>query len=253
MQTEPFAPGDITVGDRMRAVDDEAVDRLAGSIREIGLQTPLTIRWVNDEDGELSPVLVAGRHRLAAAIKLGLPMVQCIVLKGSETDARLWEIAENLHRANLSPDERDEHIREWVALVDEKGRASPPLRGGEQPNYEGKKRAARDLGVDPKTVREALALGNLSNEARDAANVAGLNRKEKIAVSNEPAEAQPAKIHELAERRVKPAPAIKNAFESEEDWRRALFNVWNRGAQDWRERAMETIDAPVFDSTRFGT
>ena len=33
---------------------------------------------------------------------------------GSELDARLWEVAENLHRAELTALERAEHISQWI-------------------------------------------------------------------------------------------------------------------------------------------
>jgi ParB family chromosome partitioning protein len=32
-------------------------------------------------------------------------------------DARLWEIAENLHRAELTFAERAEHVAEWIAIT----------------------------------------------------------------------------------------------------------------------------------------
>lgn len=43
--------------------------------------------------------------------------------------------------------------------------------------------------------------------------------------------------------------AIVDCEQSEIFWRRALFTVWNRGAQDWRDRALEAMDKPVFDRT----
>src|SRR3954449_6897660 len=46
--------------------------------------------------------------------QLGWETVPCIVLEeGQEREARLWEIAENLHRAELPAVERAEHIDEW--------------------------------------------------------------------------------------------------------------------------------------------
>jgi ParB-like chromosome segregation protein Spo0J len=47
-------------------------------------------------------MLVAGRHRLAACIELGVNQVPVVAETGSELEARLWEIAENLHRAELT-------------------------------------------------------------------------------------------------------------------------------------------------------
>lgn len=40
---------------------------------------------------------------------------------------------------------------------------------------------------------------------------------------------------------------IQRVAASQTHWRRSLFTVWNRGAQDWRERALEAMDRPVFD------
>lgn len=49
-------------------------------------------------------------------------------------DARLWEIAENLHRAELTVQERAEHIAEWVRLTGEKVAQLAPPSGGVQPS-----------------------------------------------------------------------------------------------------------------------
>ena len=43
-----------------------------------------------------------------------------MILEGNETDARLWEIAENLHRADLTVRGRVERIAEWVRLTEDK-------------------------------------------------------------------------------------------------------------------------------------
>ena len=43
-----------------------------------------------------------------------------IWLSDGYSDARLWEIAENLHRSELTVTERAEHIAEWVRLIAEK-------------------------------------------------------------------------------------------------------------------------------------
>lgn len=57
---------------------------------------------------------------------------------------------------------------------------------------------------------------------------------------------QVAEIHRLAEAKpVKPAPAPLNDIETEEMWMAAIMRVWNRGAPQWRERFIETVDAPV--------
>jgi hypothetical protein len=46
-------------------------------------------------------------------------MIDIIEIKCSDADARLWEIAENLHRAELTQLQRKEQIAEWIKLTDE--------------------------------------------------------------------------------------------------------------------------------------
>jgi hypothetical protein len=44
---------------------------------------------------------------------------------GSEFEARLWEIAENLHRAELTALERAEHISQWIRPRDQTAESRP--------------------------------------------------------------------------------------------------------------------------------
>lgn len=62
--------------------------------------------------------LGAGRHRLEAWRRL-YPgeIIVCSVLRCDEREARLWEISENLHRAELTEAERRQHIAERVKLT----------------------------------------------------------------------------------------------------------------------------------------
>jgi ParB-like nuclease domain len=57
----------IHIFDGRRQISACAVDRLAESMSKIGLRTPKTVRR---EDMFSTPYLVAGAHRLEAAIKL---------------------------------------------------------------------------------------------------------------------------------------------------------------------------------------
>jgi ParB-like chromosome segregation protein Spo0J len=59
-------PGDIIVGDRLRALDRESVERLKESISRIGLKTPISVRL-----NEQGWTLVSGRHRLKPASSSG--------------------------------------------------------------------------------------------------------------------------------------------------------------------------------------
>ena len=60
----------------------------------------------------------SGHHRLEAAKSLGWESLHGIIIEGDATAGRLAEIAENLHRAELTALERAEHVSEWVRLTD---------------------------------------------------------------------------------------------------------------------------------------
>ncbi|VTZ27245.1 conserved hypothetical protein [Methylocella tundrae] len=119
--------------------------------------------------------LVAGAHRLAAAKKLGWSEIPCLTLYDEpDEQARLWEIAENLHRAELTALERSELISEWIGLTDKVGQLAPPL-GGIQPNDKGVRRAVRELGIERTEARRSDKIAGLSPEAKAAAREVGLD------------------------------------------------------------------------------
>jgi ParB-like chromosome segregation protein Spo0J len=173
MHRESFAPDEIVIPARLRTtLDGDAVQGLADSIGKIGLRHPITVRWDKDGDEDVI-VLVAGRHRLEACKRLGIQLIECTVFPGTETEARLWEIAENLHRAHLTVQERAEHIAEWVRLTAEKSSAQvAPVksrradgRGG--PVGEGINAAVRDLGIDRTEAQRAIKIANLEPEVKE--------------------------------------------------------------------------------------
>lgn len=107
----------ITVGQRHRAVDEQRVLAMMESLNEIGLKTPISVRLLND--GE-EVQLVAGLHRLEAARRLNWRDVDIRIEEGDNLDAELWEIDENLMRAELSPSERAAHLARRKAIYLEK-------------------------------------------------------------------------------------------------------------------------------------
>jgi ParB family transcriptional regulator, chromosome partitioning protein len=119
-------PALIVVGERLRAVDADYVALLAESIRERGLDQPIRVTAA-DEAGFHR--LIAGAHRLAACQMLGMPDIPAIPFSGTEMEAKLAEIEENLIRRELSEMDRAvflaEHKTLWDAL-------HPETRGGDQ-------------------------------------------------------------------------------------------------------------------------
>jgi len=121
-----LTPDDIIIGKRMRPLNAERIADLERSIAAIGLQTPITIRYV-----EGRPTLIAGAHRLQAVKNLGWSAIAVREFDGDEREARMWEIAENLHRAELTVLEHDEQLAEWIRLAEEVSvQVDPKPQGG---------------------------------------------------------------------------------------------------------------------------
>lgn len=107
-----------------RPLITEAVDKLAASIREVGLIQPISVRCVPVMDGGVAVdgyQIVAGHHRVAAARALGWTEIDAIIVDaGEHLQAELIEIDENLCRAELTASQRAQAIRRrkqiWEAL-----------------------------------------------------------------------------------------------------------------------------------------
>jgi hypothetical protein len=163
---------DVVVGENRRPIDKAAVERLAESMKAIGLQTPISI-WADDKD---RPVLVAGHHRLEAARALGWEQIECCFVAMDADDRRRWEIAENLHRAELTVQQRSDQIAEWVAITNKKAQLAPfSNQGAGRGNKGGVNAAARELGVGRTDIQRAVKIAAITPEAKDAARDAGLD------------------------------------------------------------------------------
>ena len=159
----------IVVLEGHREIDKEAIDGLADSIQAIGLQHPITVRRA--ADGEC--VLIAGRHRLEAYRRLGLPRIPARIME--ERWARLWSISENLHRVHQSQLDRADAIMIYAkerVLLEGGPRAQP---GGRQPNDRGNSQTARALRMDRKQVRQARRHAEICEEAKKLLRLNGLD------------------------------------------------------------------------------
>jgi ParB family chromosome partitioning protein len=86
------------------------------------------------------------------------------------SNAKLWEIAENLHRAELTKLQRDERMAEWIRLTDVSQVATH--QKGQRPG--GINAASRELGVDRTDAQRAVKVASLSDEAtQDVIRLAG--------------------------------------------------------------------------------
>lgn len=258
MKTESILIDDIQCGDRLRAVDAGRVSALAASIREIGLQTPVTVTCLPDENGEVIYRLVAGAHRLQAVRQTGSDYIDAFIMAGDEDDAALWEIDENFARAELTDAQRaDHHVRREAILIkrEEVKTTTGPNKVTDKlsATQSYASRASADLGVDERTVRRDLRRGKkIAPEVM--AEVAGTSLDKGVVLdelARTPQAEQPAKLSEIASRglvsRVRLADDPLNDLEATERQLAALMAAWNRAGTDARQKFLERVDGPVFD------
>ena len=129
MEIMQIDPARIDVVNRLRAVDDDYVAMLAQSIGERGLDAPIRVTLA---DAAGRHRLIAGAHRLAAVRLLGLETIPAIPFDGSELQAQLLEVEENLMRRELSEMDRAtflaHHKALWLALYPEAKRGGDRRR-----------------------------------------------------------------------------------------------------------------------------
>lgn len=153
----------IEVGVRLRELQPLAVEVIAESIVDGGLQQPIMIR-PKPKGGY---ILVFGRHRLEAERKLGSKTIECRITEMNDDQARLAEIDENLYRSNLSKKEIAYHIAERKKVYEKlypqtkQGGASGKAGGGKKANNDKVSSFAEDtakkMGVSKRTVERAVA------------------------------------------------------------------------------------------------
>ena len=204
----------IIVGERHRPLDAGKVDELAESIKVLGLQQPISV-YVDEDD---AAYLVAGRHRLAAARQLGWEQIDATFVDLSPTRREMWEIAENLYRAPLTKEQRDEHIRRYAELLerDEAEQKEFQVRQDDAPEIGYKKpppqkrgtasKIAEQTGISTRTVQRAL------------------NPKP-----------------------ISPPDRPHNPNEAYNKWASDMNRLWSRASREWREQWLASVDEPTMD------
>lgn len=253
----------VEVGTRLRAADPEQVAALASSIAEVGLLSPITIyaRPVIRAGIEVPGWgIVAGLHRLEACRSLGLIEIEAAVTDLPELKRQIAECDENLCGTKLSQAQRAmftaRRKQAYEALYPETRNGTNQYgRVGNvcQPNFAAD--TAAKTGQAERTVRLDATRG-ARIDADVLADVAGTRLdtgRTLDALAAMPRQEQSAELVRIqAASRVKPVPTPLNDIETEDQWRGAMMRLWNRAPDDWRERFVDYVQAPVFDKTNAG-
>jgi ParB family chromosome partitioning protein len=107
--------------------DEESLDELSRSIREIGVLQPIVVRPNGArEDGSPAFELIMGERRLRASAAAGLTTIPAIIRDTDDSDLLRDALLENLHRSQLNP---LEEAAAYQQLLDDFGCTHEELAG----------------------------------------------------------------------------------------------------------------------------
>jgi ParB family chromosome partitioning protein len=173
---EEVPTGSITPNPRQprRTFDEDALDELASSIREVGLLQPVVVRKVMPGRYEL----IMGERRWRASQRADLSHIPAIVRETADTDLLRDALIENLHRQQLDP---LEEAAAYQQLLDDFGATHEQLArkiGRSRPHISN---TLRLLNLPP-AVQKRVAAGVLSaGHARALLSVEDPDAQERLA------------------------------------------------------------------------
>ncbi|SBW09274.1 putative ParB domain-containing protein nuclease [uncultured Alphaproteobacteria bacterium] len=155
----------ISLGARLRPVNDDHARHIAESIQESGrLRNPIEVR-VGRKPGTYQ--VVSGGHRFRGVEILQWDEVDAFVYEMTDQEALIWEIDENLRRYELTPLDRAVFLAERQRVYEE---LHPETKAGVA-GAEAKHGRANDIvsfasdaaqkcGLTPRTIQRAVQIAN---------------------------------------------------------------------------------------------
>lgn len=276
---------DIRVGKRLRGLREVSVTELVESIGRAGLRTPISVvKGIEKRPGNSDGVtfdLVAGNHRLEACRRLGWDEIESDIVQMSPDECLLWEIDENLCRADLTELERGEHLAQRKAVYERLHPASKAATGAEL----AQKRwgdagdnlsvasfaddTAGKIGVADRTIQRAIRRAtkidakvrdrirdnpDIADSGAELDALASLDRDKQgkaVAMVEVGTAESVRQAKKMIEQPARPAiiPNFKSSVVEEQREYEALVKAWNRARAAVRERfADEYLDKPVADN-----
>lgn len=150
--------------------DKEDIARLAESIKQVGVLSPLIIR--RRDNGAIFSIagevqspeqyeLIAGERRLKAAKKAGLKKVPCILTRSDDNGSAIIALTENLQRKDLNYFEEGFAMQRLMLMTEST-----------------QSELAQTLGISQSAVANKVRLLKFSAEERDAILANGLSERQ---------------------------------------------------------------------------
>jgi ParB family chromosome partitioning protein len=173
---------------------EDALDRLAASIRDKGQLTPIRVRWSDDLGRWL---IISGERRWRAARRAGLSEIECYFHEKELSPSEILEqqLIENCLREDLNPVEEAHAFASLMKLNGWSG-----------------KDVAQALRVHPSRVSRALALMRLPESVQGQVNAGAIPARAAYEISKvADAEAQQALAEKVAAGALSPQEAARAA------------------------------------------
>jgi ParB family chromosome partitioning protein len=160
--------------------DEDALARLAESLKARGQLQPIRVRW---DEGRRLYVILVGERRWRAARMAGLPTLSAVIVDRPMEPGELLaiQLVENCLREDLKPIEQ---ARAFRALMDSNGWSARQL--------------ARELAIDNSGVIRALALLDLPESVQTQVEQGGLSPATAYEVAKLPDPAMQAEVAQAA-------------------------------------------------------
>jgi len=266
----------VMVGTRHRKLRPDHVKVLAGSIADAGLLQPIVVVREDAGLGRDAFGLVAGLHRLEACRSLGLAEIEATIAEMSDLQRELGEIDENLCRADLTELERSEHLARrkdvYIGLHPETrqhGNIGPDRQFVATETVSFASNTATLTGRDERSIqRDVRRAEKICAKAKDLIRgtdaedsgveldaLAAMAPDDQVKAARMVADGRADSIRaaKVAMRPAKPVALAAdpyNDLEAVEKQVSGLMAAWNRAGPEAREKFLEMIDRPVFDSSR---
>lgn len=180
----------------LREIQPDKVELLEHSFLSIGQTVPIIIMPRVDKKNQYT--LICGQHRLRAAKNIGWDEIFVILFTGSRPQAELWQIDENLVRADLTVLEVAEHIKyrdEKLKELGLKETVGAPSNGSNRLtapkiasllnlSLPAMKRRMRIAEKIPKTVRDKLRSTEAADSVSDLMAISYLKEEEQELASD---------------------------------------------------------------------
>ena len=145
--------------------DNEEMERLAESIREHGVLSPIIVRPKENTEDEYE--IISGHRRVMASRKAGMTEVPALIVSLDRDAAAIVLVDSNLHREHILPSEKAFAYKMKADAMAHQGWRSDLTSGQVVPKSDDNRTTAmigEDMGDSYKTVQRYIRLTNLIPE-----------------------------------------------------------------------------------------